>query len=575
MRHRNLTWRLSVGVVVPILLLLVSSASAGAASGALSQHSVSPASTATTSNASTPYVTGVSVHYHQDSLTLQHPGELNIFAMANGGYYQSTGFSSGNLVTATDRAGHPAAAIAVTQADSDNFATNDLHYRLGGVGVSGFQYYGELTKVLIPPTQSNSTLTEKLVLPESALIVVIGLSGGQGNTIVLGGIPGLVIDAKGTGGNWTGVMIGQAQLNSGSYNVTETETLHVGGVSRADVVGIFAFSNSKAGFIDKTLIHVVTTIPVGTSPAGVVYDSGKGEIFVHNTGSSNVSVINDTTNQVVATIPVGNSAGIGFGYNQLLAYDRAQGEVFVTNGLSNNVSVISDVTNKVVATISVGTNPVGVAYDAQGGEVFVADMYYAYPAGYSSLGEVNVINDTNNTVVANISVPGDPYMLAYDSAKNELFVSVVYGHHGLGSFVVISCATNTVTTPDILAGGYPKTVVYDRAHGEVFITNSGDTPRQASVTVINDTNNAVVATVSLNLAAFGAAYDSATGRLFVAGAHSPHSTVFVISVATNQVVSTLTAGNYTMGVGYDSGTGELFVANFDSNTVTVISDGTG
>jgi DNA-binding beta-propeller fold protein YncE len=30
-----------------------------------------------------------------------------------------------------------------------------------------------------------------------------------------------------------------------------------------------------------------------------------------------------------------------------------------------------------------------------------------------------------------------------------------------------------------------------------------------------------------------------------------------------------------MGVGYDSGTGELFVANFDSNTVTVISDGTG
>ena len=41
-------------------------------------------------------------------------------------------------------------------------------------------------------------------------------------------------------------------------------------------------------------------------PHGVVYDSGKGEVFVANFNSFNVSVISDATNTVVASIPVGS-----------------------------------------------------------------------------------------------------------------------------------------------------------------------------------------------------------------------------------------------------------------------------
>src|SRR2546430_2009185 len=44
---------------------------------------------------------------------------------------------------------------------------------------------------------------------------------------------------------------------------------------------------------------VVATVPVGTgiasSPAGIVYDSAKGELFVSNTGEKTVSVISDAT----------------------------------------------------------------------------------------------------------------------------------------------------------------------------------------------------------------------------------------------------------------------------------------
>src|SRR5207245_6543864 len=88
--------------------------------------------------------------------------------------------------------------------------------------------------------------------------------------------------------------------------------------------------------------------------------------FVANPDSHTVSVISDATNTVVATIPVGSSpTGV--------AYDTGKGEVFVTNEGSDNVSVISDATNAVVATIPVGAYPIGLTEDSRKGEVFVAN----------------------------------------------------------------------------------------------------------------------------------------------------------------------------------------------------------
>src|SRR5207245_3385889 len=101
---------------------------------------------------------------------------------------------------------------------------------------------------------------------------------------------------------------------------------------------------------------VVATVPVGSIPEGVAYDSARGEVFVTNLVDGTVSVISDSTNAVVATVRVGSSP-IG------AAYDSARGEVFVTNDGSNTVSVISDSTNTVVASVPVGLPPSGAAYD--------------------------------------------------------------------------------------------------------------------------------------------------------------------------------------------------------------------
>src|SRR5947199_1705221 len=83
---------------------------------------------------------------------------------------------------------------------------------------------------------------------------------------------------------------------------------------------------------------VVATVPVGSVPEGVAYDSAKGEVFVTNLVDGTVSVISDSTNAIVATVTVGSSP-IG------VAYDSAKGEVFVTNDRDNTVSVITISTN--------------------------------------------------------------------------------------------------------------------------------------------------------------------------------------------------------------------------------------
>src|SRR3989475_12895329 len=163
--------------------------------------------------------------------------------------------------------------------------------------------------------------------------------------------------------------------------------------------------------------------PVAT-PDFIAYDSGKGEMFVTDERSNNVTVISDSTNAVIANIPVG-SYPIG------LAYDSGIGEVFVANSGSNNVTVISDSTNAVIANIPVGSYPSGAAYDSGKGEMFVTNY------GVIS-NNVTVISDATHAVVENIRVGSNPGGVAYDGAKGEVFVA----HGGSNNVTVISPAAH-------------------------------------------------------------------------------------------------------------------------------------
>lgn len=137
-----------------------------------------------------------------------------------------------------------------------------------------------------------------------------------------------------------------------SYSDTEVAIISdvsdrvVGNLSGWDSNGVAYDSSKGEVFISSRLGNNVTAVSdtnnsvLGTtllSPdvggGSLVYDSEAGEIYV--IGGWLVFAVSDTTYKVVGTVSPG-------AWPAAMAYDSARGEVFVTNYKSNNVSVIAD-----------------------------------------------------------------------------------------------------------------------------------------------------------------------------------------------------------------------------------------
>ena len=288
-----------------------------------------------------------------------------------------------------------------------------------------------------------------------------------------------------------------------------------------------AYGANSVSVISDSTNSVAANVSVGSDPVQVAYDSSKGEVFVSNFESNTVSVISDSNNAVVATIPVGSGPGG-------LAYDSAKGEVFVSNYASNTVSVISDSTNTVVANISIassgtgGSGPSGIAYDPTKGELYVADSDSC--TGYCPISSntVSVISDSDNRVVANVTVGEWPSTVAFDAAKDEMFVGTSYGGAAPNNITVISDATNAVVANLVLGNERGLgSMAYDPASGVILAT----TGVGAIVYMISDSTNTVVGNLTLGGVygtggAYGVTYDSGKGELFVSDGSSK---VFVFS----------------------------------------------
>lgn len=321
---------------------------------------------------------------------------------------------------------------------------------------------------------------------------------------------------------------------------------------------------------------VLANITVGQNPMGLAYDSAKREIYVANEncltgppycGRGYVSVISEVTNTVVSVIYLSGS-GTNASEPQDVTYDPAKGEVFVTNLETSNVSIINDTTNTVVGSIKVGdgvvSQPVGIAYDAGKHEIYVANLYD---------GNVSIINDSTDRMVGSFHIDFGAQngsfstpQIVYDSQMGELFVSSYGGHN----VTVVNDTTNKAVKSlffGVLSD--PEGLAYDGGKGEVFVADAGN----GNIDVISDSSNAVVSTVHLGSGAYtlGVTYDSGAGEVLAEN----YPNVTAINDSTNKVVGSITMPANPPGYGvYDPHTGNLYVStNEAGGNVSVISLG--
>jgi YVTN family beta-propeller protein len=295
--------------------------------------------------------------------------------------------------------------------------------------------------------------------------------------------------------------------------------------SSTDRLYVANFNSNNVSIINTKTNTVAGSVSVGSLPWGARYDRVNNEIYVTNnnlTGQSTVSVISGST--VLATVPVGD------GSQEMT--QTPNGYVYVSNTLTSNVSVINGSTNTVQATISGGGLdwPVGEAYDSQNGNIYVAN----YASGTS--GTVTVIHGTSaNGTIDHLG--SDPQGVTYDPVNGYVYVTNEYS----GNVSVINATSDSVIA-SVATGGLPWGITCDLKTGEVFVANV-NTASQNQVTVISGTTVSSTFTLATSgLGKSGAEGDNvlynvangdlyatvySTGRLYVVSTVQPQYTIHV------------------------------------------------
>ena len=202
---------------------------------------------------------------------------------------------------------------------------------------------------------------------------------------------------------WNSVSVIDADPLSGTYN-TVTHNIIVGSqpyyVTTSGSEMYVTNSESNTVSVINTSTHLVTnTIGVGTYPKGI--KALGNNIYVANSMSNTVSVINTSTKVVTNTIQVGSGPrGVGVSGTK----------VYVANYNDNTVSVINDSNKAVSATVAVGKGPRGVLYLNN----------FVYVENYQD-NTISVINTSNNAVTATVKVGDTPAGMA--AVGNDVAVS--------------------------------------------------------------------------------------------------------------------------------------------------------
>lgn len=153
------------------------------------------------------------------------------------------------------------------------------------------------------------------------------------------------------------------------------------------------------------------------------YVTNPGEMGSHIKGS--VSVIDLATNTVIATVPVGE-------YPQGVAINPAGTAVYVANSDSNDVTVIDTATFK-TTTIPGGACPVGAAMHPDGTRIYAANVN-------DTKNTISVIDRATNTIIDSIFCGDGSIAAAVHPDGSVVYVANIMG----GSIAVLDTRTHKV-----------------------------------------------------------------------------------------------------------------------------------
>lgn len=208
-------------------------------------------------------------------------------------------------------------------------------------------------------------------------------------------------------------------------------------------------SNSVTVF-DLKSDRYVKDIPVGLSPAWIIYDVFSSKIVVSNQKEGSISVIDPRLDKVEATLPLGGNRVTGMvsdGNGNLYVHLADKREVVWVNmstyevemhwnlgtgkspagmaidtkykrlfSVCNKLLIILDITtSKIVDSLEIGENPDGIIFDPINKLLFIAN-------GNGSLSVISQLAPNDYSLVQNIPTKKGSNSIAFDETTSALYL---------------------------------------------------------------------------------------------------------------------------------------------------------
>jgi YVTN family beta-propeller protein len=124
---------------------------------------------------------------------------------------------------------------------------------------------------------------------------------------------------------------------------------------------------AKASVVDLKTLRTISKVETGENPDAVLYEPGRGEVYVFNHTGKSATVIDAKGARVVATIPLEGSP-------EFAVADSPAGRVYCNLEDKNEVAVLDTAKHEVIARwpLAPGEEPTGIALDAAHHRLFSA-----------------------------------------------------------------------------------------------------------------------------------------------------------------------------------------------------------
>ena len=294
--------------------------------------------------------------------------------------------------------------------------------------------------------------------------------------------------------------------------------------------GLKAYVTDEQGnsviIFDRFTGAALGVVAVGERPRGIVISPDGRRVYIANSGSDSISVLDTLTREIRDTI------FLGLGVEPEGMAITSDGRLLVTaNKGSNNISLIDLDSQRIIEHIPVGRSPLRVALSPWGDWAYVTN---------NRSNELMIVGLNERQVVSTINTRPGPVGVASSPGGDAVFVSC------RESNVIQEVDTDLKKVINVLPTNIgPMDVIFDGKRGRLYVANS----MSNDVCVLIESMNMKETTIPVGDSPNSLALDDSRRLLYVV--NQGEGTVSVIDLGKQMVADTIKVGNRPWGIVID------------------------